>query len=589
MKLNSSGCHVTRPRFFSSSHFPTPVAPRLSPPLIGCPKATSCSPRSPTEIYHDLCQQGRIVGDERQKAILQRMDRLWESMPQYQHDMATFNSLNFAYKAEWERQRHRLQLEKTQKWEQERETWQYQLSSKLHRHMAQSGWPRLVTRGQRFLYNEKAKTRLLDREVAAAMPLPKPVMPTPPKGFYIYGSVGTGKSLLMDVLYAATRERIALRRRVHFNTFLMEVQQRLHAMDTQVLPKDDKARKLRQLATGLFGPDLARSGGALICFDELQVNDPFYAVVIREVFEELFSLGCIIVATSNRSLVSLNRDHTTKDSFKPLQRCFESLCHVEELAGAVDYRRMDLPHCADNQPATSDPTSFFPSSSSVSPSASPSSSTFSLPPSLQDVLSKLGASAFLDSSYPDRQQTMRNILQMLCTRSKPKHTVIPVPFGRSLELQAASLLDRVAMLTFQDICDGNFGLPDYHALAMHFNVLLLADVPQLSTGVGDLTRRLILLIDEVYCNQIKLVCSAAVPIDQLFAGTAEQDKILALEFTSFETEAEGTRSRRDVTQRMPIGATQARNTALQTEDERFSFHRAVSRLHEMSRPAWINR
>lgn len=161
-----------------------------------------------------------------------------------------------------------------------------------------------------------------------------------------------------------------------------------------------------------------------------------------------------------------------------------------------------------------------------------------------------------------------------------------VMFGRTLHVRRA--LNGVAWCSFDELCNRPLGAADYMALGQSFHTLLLSGVPAMSMQVRDQARRFITLVDELYNSRTRLVCSAAVPPDSLFAGADSQEPIIDLESLQFETAVEDSKLRRDLMSSggvAPVAATpaSAKSAAavLGGAEEQFAFSRAVSRLFEM--------
>eukprot|EP00947_MAST-08B_sp_MAST-8B-sp1_P001588 g1588.t1 len=167
---------------------------------------------------------------------------------------------------------------------------------------------------------------------------------------------------------------------------------------------------------------------------------------------------------------------------------------------------------------------------------------------------------------------------------------IEVVFGRRLHVPRGAWRGRlgtgVARFDFADLCGRARGSADYSALAQAFGTVVIDGVPKLDMNSRDQARRFITLVDELYNRRVRLVCRAAVDIDELFSGDIADRPIVDMEALQFETETEENKSRLDLTAAMGVaadnrsGASQA-GSLFTGEDEKFAFSRAVSRLHEM--------
>ncbi len=162
--------------------------------------------------------------------------------------------------------------------------------------------------------------------------------PPPPRGLYLHGGVGRGKSALADLFFATLP--LAQKRRVHFHAFMIEVHKRIHAW-----------RQSRQGTTAGDTPGdpilpLARDLAAirLLCFDEFQVHDVADAMILGRLFEALFELGVVVVATSNRAPDELYAGGLNRELFLPFIELIKQRLDIVELDGPADYRLARLNH-----------------------------------------------------------------------------------------------------------------------------------------------------------------------------------------------------------------------------------------------------
>src|SRR6202789_1213590 len=162
----------------------------------------------------------------------------------------------------------------------------------------------------------------------------------PPRGVYIWGDVGRGKSMLMDMFFDKTP--IAKKRRVHFNAFMQEVHARIHEwrnLDPKVRAK--RPEFVREAGDDPIAPvaHAVANDATLLCFDEFQVTDVADAMILGRLFEQLFARGVVIVATSNTAPSRLYEGGLNRQLFLPFIALIERKLEVVELGGAVDYRR----------------------------------------------------------------------------------------------------------------------------------------------------------------------------------------------------------------------------------------------------------
>jgi cell division protein ZapE len=275
-----------------------------------------------------------------------------------------------------------------------------------------------------------------------------------PRGLYIWGDVGRGKSMLMDLFFASVP--IAARKRVHFNAFMSDVHARLHALREEGGPGDPVA---------LLGLAIARDA-ALLCFDEFQVGDVADAMILGRLFEQLFARGVTIVATSNTPPDRLYEGGLNRQLFLPFIALMKKRLKIIALNGAVDYRLQRLA----GQPV---------------------------------YLTPLGpkADAAMDAAWQRLTDTQKGTPSSLTVLGR----MVPVP-------QAAK---GVARFSFDDLCLRPLAAADYLALARRFHTVLIDHIPVITER--NAARRFVLLIDTLYDEGVKLICSAAAPPPALYA------------------------------------------------------------------------
>jgi cell division protein ZapE len=283
-----------------------------------------------------------------------------------------------------------------------------------------------------------------------------------PKGLYIWGSVGRGKTMLMDMFFA--RVRTTPKRRAHFHIFMADVHERIHAFRQKV--------KLGEIKDGdPIGPT-ARAIAAetkLLCFDEFAVTDIADAMILGRLFSALFAEGVILVATSNVEPVHLYEGGLNRSLFLPF---------IAELSARVDVVRLDAR------------TDFR--------------------------LEKLaGSPVYHRPLGPGALAAMDTAFLRLTGQARGDAITLEVK-GHRLAIAEAAF--GVARATFQDLCGRAYGAQDYGELARRFHTLLLDDVPVLSFENRNEARRFIILIDTLYDSRVKLIISAAAEPHQLYAA-----------------------------------------------------------------------
>ena len=279
----------------------------------------------------------------------------------------------------------------------------------------------------------------------------------PPQGLYIYGDVGRGKSMLMDLFFETAP--IAHKRRVHFHAFMLEVHAFLHKQ-RQKTDKDDEDPVVA-LA------DSITESAWLLCFDEFQVTDVADAMILGRLFEFLFDRGVVVVATSNRVPDDLYKDGLNRQLFLPFIAMLKEQLDILHLDGGRDYR---LERLAEH------PVYFSP---------------------LDDH-----AAAEMDRIFEELTEGREVTPQTLTTQ------------GRELNIERTAR--GVARLSFEELCARPLGASDYLTLTEHFHTLLLENVPQLSPARRNESKRFVTLIDILYEAKTNLVISAEVPAEDLY-------------------------------------------------------------------------
>ncbi len=277
--------------------------------------------------------------------------------------------------------------------------------------------------------------------------------PEPVRGLYIWGGVGRGKSMLMDLFHEVTGGDQS--RRVHFHAFMQEVQAALH--DARKTGVDDAIRPVAD--------DMAE-GLRLLCLDEMQITDIADAMIVGRLFERMLSHGVIVVTTSNRVPDDLYKDGLNRALFLPFIALIKDRMAVVELESPTDYRQHRL---------AGETTYFHPATSE--------------------------AQMTLDGIWEDLSGGMAEPL------------VLHVK-GRQVEIPAFA--NGVARARFHHLCGQPLGPADYLALADAVRVLIIDDIPRLSSENYNQARRFVTLIDALYEARVKLIATAADTPENLY-------------------------------------------------------------------------
>jgi len=290
----------------------------------------------------------------------------------------------------------------------------------------------------------------------------------PPKGLYIHGDVGRGKSALMDMFYESAPT--ARRRRVHFNQFMTETHQRIHEW-RNLSPRERSRRPefVREAEDDPIAPVAKRilSEATLLCLDEFQVNDVADAMILGRLFEKLLTSGVIIVLTSNTAPDDLYAGGLNRQLFLPFIALIKDRLEMVELNGPRDYR----------------------------------------------LESMAGVTVYNTPLGPAAHTAMDAAWRRLTDNATSAPVTLEVLERKLLVPQAAG---GVARFSFDALCGDALGAADYLALAQNFHTLLIDGIPRLGPEQSNEARRFTLLIDTLYDEKMKLVCSAASPPQELY-------------------------------------------------------------------------
>ncbi|MEO1638055.1 MAG: cell division protein ZapE [Pseudomonadota bacterium] len=282
-------------------------------------------------------------------------------------------------------------------------------------------------------------------------------------GLYLWGGVGRGKSMLMDLLYDLVE---VPKQRIHFHAFMQWV----HAEMTE-------ARK--QGVDDAIAPVAAKLAGDVrfLAFDEMQITDITDAMIVGRLFEALFAAGVVVVTTSNRPPDDLYKDGLNRKLFLPFIALLKERMVVHELASATDYR--------------------------------------------QDRLA--GTPSYFTPVDADARAAISQIWAELSEGRSEKLTLHVK--GRQVEIP--HFHNAVARAKFFDLCGRPLGAADYLALAEAVRVLILEEIPALSRHNFNEAKRFVTLIDALYEARVRLICSAAAQPEMLYVegtGTFEFER-----------------------------------------------------------------
>lgn len=282
------------------------------------------------------------------------------------------------------------------------------------------------------------------------------------RGVYLSGSVGSGKSMLVDSLHDAAADAGVPTTRVHWHAWIASVHAALHDRRGSGDAMGDKLKNIGAAAA---------EGTRLLCFDELAVHDVADALILRTIFAELLARGVMVCATSNRAPRDLYARGLNRGLFLPFVDLLEASVEHVPLDVRADFRRSRIP--------VGDAASLYVVDATRLPSA----------------VARLAGAPVAFANAP-----------------------LPVAHGRSVDGEVAVAGPRLARAAFPSLCGAPLGASDYHALADAFGGLVLTAVPVLDADRHDEVRRFIALVDVFYDRGRALVLEAAAPIDALLAG-----------------------------------------------------------------------
>ena len=368
------------------------------------------------KVYEQYVNEGKYLSDELQKHTAKRMTRLQSALYEYDHEKFI------------------EQLEMLEQYE--RDNQQLEKSDKQSKYIEQQ--------------------------------VPPPTISIPvPRGFYIHGSVGIGKSMLMNTFYNNAPIIKSRKRRIHFHAFLQEIHQRIHTLNKQLLDKHgrsfhvDTSKHMNPIIQ--IAQQLSKEI-TLLCIDEFQVNDVADAMILSQFFGELWRCGVVVVATSNRPTQDLYEDGLNRSYFLPFIDLLEKYCIIHHLGDkgqslddttieGKDYRR--IKSGVDN--GSVDKQCYF----------------------------------YLSQDESNASEKKLDELFQLYQKDS-QHNIDPltlqVNFQRTISVSRYHS-NSIARFTFEELCTKELGSSDYNAIANYFQIVIIEDIPQLSLKYPDRARR----------------------------------------------------------------------------------------------------
>ena len=279
-----------------------------------------------------------------------------------------------------------------------------------------------------------------------------------PEGIYLYGDVGRGKSMVMDLFFDTVD--MEKKRRVHFHEFMREVHGRINVFRKTPAKEREGDDPLPPIAR-----EIARDAW-LLCFDEFEVRDVADAMILGRLFTRLFEHGVVVVATSNRAPRELYLNGLNRQLFLPFIDLVKERMVVHEMAGPTDYR--------------------------------------------QDRLA--GAQTYFTPIDAEARENIKAVWNDLTDGDSAPHTLVV----NKREVTIPAFRNGVARASFYDLCAKPLGPADYLAIAEAARVLVLENIPQLSRSNFNEAKRFVTLVDALYEAGTQLICSAAAEPEYLY-------------------------------------------------------------------------
>lgn len=465
------------------------------------PDDTSKKYYSPLELYDKRVAEGRLRNDEFQRGILTSVECLYEELTNYKPPKVKEPDLT----------RSRLEPKTSSVF----------------------GIPKFVSS----LFTKIEKTTGLEDELKSKIP----------HGIYLYGDVGCGKTMLMDLFYDTIPPHLT-KRRLHFHQFMQNIHKRAHQLkmkhghreDIDVMPY--LAWELSETAT-------------VLCFDEFQVTDVADAMLLRRLLNLVLRKdhGLVLFATSNRAPDDLYINGIQRESFIPCIKLIKNVTHVIYLNSPTDYRKIPRPI----------------------------SSAFYFPKPGVPYLSK--------TCKKERDDHVKLWYDFFSQGHQIEKNLPLRVWGRNLIVPICSP-PYVAQFTFEELCGEPLAAGDYLTLATSFESIIVTDIPYLTVDQRDQVRRFITFLDAVYDNHTRIAVTAAAPFQDIFVEPENLGTSVFALANKTDEEIDYKLDNDTLVTQHGFDRKIAKKAYMfaHLDEERFAFARALSRLTQMSTQNWID-